>query len=969
MHVRSKAVLGAVLLMIGVAVPVRAQGCPGDCNPDGVVAFAELERGLDIHFQPEQLATCWPADPDEDGKVGINEAVLALRASLGLGCDTPLAARAITGPAVVEAGTALGVPGGSTTVQIRLHDNGREVVGVENRLLTTLPSALCFTDATVNPAINKQGSAFSFSNCGNLKALIISLSNVDRIPDGSALYSVEVDIAPWAAPGFYPIQVTETGAADSLGNEVQTIGVAGGVFVGTASSTCGDAAVELDETCDDGNTAGGDGCAANCTHERSIIVDFPESTATIQTTSFQVPLAFRGQQEMLVGSPRASDPDAIIPVVSTVSGTSFDPISIPGLVCACLRAAQLPSSGPDISGVGQFGCGAAGIMDVSYHRSRDHNVDDVDPTCSAGTVETSGHIGVCNGPLAETRYGQHPAGSGVLNAFVSLSLLSDQGQCSTDYAGESPCPFSNYGADCLPCTADDSSIAAPFELALTTGTAEALIDDASNVSGRTVDAASDCGSEACIASVEGAPFSCSELAFGDTVSVGAWAAAQPMLHSPAFGDNVLSVRLGAVAPTPIPTPTRTPTNTRTPTRTRTATRTRTPTATATLPTAEGSLILTRVRIKADTATRLGRDNGTIGAKGVVNVNDPFAGFIDEVLASGFSATFSGAGGIQVMVAWTGPECSERETGRGPVVTCYGSNREKAIFKPTQVPNVFRMTLKGARLALQPPLTADPIFVELRTNASRRVDSIAGCDLRGNVRTTCREAGFVGTTPTPTMTPTFTLPPACPSDCNGNGAVAINELIQTINLGLFSGSNCPAADSDNSGSVDVTDGVRGVRAMLLGCGPALPPPTPGGTGTVGVQAGSVSAVAAGTAAIEVRLDTAGFSVAAVESRLSFDPGANACISYCFVNDDLNKNGNALAVDDCTSMKSWVIGLSDLDPIPDGALLYTCVLDLGTTPGGFPIAVTSVVASDPRGFPLPSIGIAGGVTVGTSAGTLP
>jgi cysteine-rich repeat protein len=34
-----------------------------------------------------------------------------------------------------------------------------------------------------------------------------------------------------------------------------------------AAQLCGDGTMESDEECDDGNTFGGDGCAANCTAE------------------------------------------------------------------------------------------------------------------------------------------------------------------------------------------------------------------------------------------------------------------------------------------------------------------------------------------------------------------------------------------------------------------------------------------------------------------------------------------------------------------------------------------------------------------------------------------------------------------------------------------------------------------------------------------------------------------------------
>ncbi len=60
--------------------------------------------------------------------------------------------------------------------------------------------------------------------------------------------------------------------------------------------------------------------------------------------------------------------------------------------------------------------------------------------------------------------------------------------------------------------------------------------------------------------------------------------------------------------------------------------------------------------------------------------------------------------------------------------------------------------------------------------------------------------------------------ACPGDCNGDGTVAINELVTgvTIATGSAPASQCPAFDRDTSGSVTVAELIAAVNAALDGC---------------------------------------------------------------------------------------------------------------------------------------------------------
>lgn len=78
----------------------------------------------------------------------------------------------------------------------------------------------------------------------------------------------------------------------------------------------------------------------------------------------------------------------------------------------------------------------------------------------------------------------------------------------------------------------------------------------------------------------------------------------------------------------------------------------------------------------------------------------------------------------------------------------------------------------------------------------------------------------GTTPTANQTPTVNETPAadCVGDCNGDGQVAINELIVGVNIALGSAppSACPSIDRNGDGTAAVNELIGAVNASLAGC---------------------------------------------------------------------------------------------------------------------------------------------------------
>lgn len=78
------------------------------------------------------------------------------------------------------------------------------------------------------------------------------------------------------------------------------------------------------------------------------------------------------------------------------------------------------------------------------------------------------------------------------------------------------------------------------------------------------------------------------------------------------------------------------------------------------------------------------------------------------------------------------------------------------------------------------------------------------------------------TPQPTSSPLPTQVP-CPGDCDGDGVVAISELVRIVRIGLGVAGveECSAADRNDDGVVAISEMVAAVNQALSGC-PASDP---------------------------------------------------------------------------------------------------------------------------------------------------
>lgn len=144
----------------------------------------------------------------------------------------------------------------------------------------------------------------------------------------------------------------------------------------------------------------------------------------------------------------------------------------------------------------------------------------------------------------------------------------------------------------------------------------------------------------------------------------------------------------------------------------------------------------------------------------------------------------------------------------------------------------------------------------------------------------------------------------------------------------------------------------------------------------IRIGSATSVPGGSVTIAVSLQTEGQMVLATQNRIDFERAAAIAARGdgepdCAVNPAIDKDATGfrflpLGCDpavDCESVRTFVIAFDNLDPIPDGSVLYTCRVAIAATAadGTHPLAIAEVGASAAGGVLLPSSGIDGAVEV--------
>ena len=253
------------------------------------------------------------------------------------------------------------------------------------------------------------------------------------------------------------------------------------------------------------------------------------------------------------------------------------------------------------------------------------------------------------------------------------------------------------------------------------------------------------------------------------------------------------------------TPTRTHTSTAVPSETRTTTPTRsfTPTATHT-PTATGTRTTTPSYTPTETRTATGTRTST-------PTNSPTPSTTDTATVTSTPTTTVSATPTDTSTATSTPTTSATASASATPTLTFTAT---PTASPTVTPIPTATHSPSATSTATPSLTPTPT----RTPTSSATHSITATALPTPTatQTATPTPSAPGVTPTPTSTEVPA--PSCAGDCDGSGAIGINELIVGVGilLGEQSLSSCPSFDTDLDGLVTVAELVRAVTNALVGC---------------------------------------------------------------------------------------------------------------------------------------------------------
>ena len=159
--------------------------------------------------------------------------------------------------------------------------------------------------------------------------------------------------------------------------------------------------------------------------------------------------------------------------------------------------------------------------------------------------------------------------------------------------------------------------------------------------------------------------------------------------------------------------------------------------------------------------------------------------------------------------------------------------------------------------------------------------------------------------------------------------------------------------------------------------AAPHPASGG-GATALQLGRVEARPGEKVAVNATLQTGGRDIAGTQNDIEFDPRQVGIAARpdgtpdCMPNRRIGKDATAFsflpqgchaAAGQCTSVRALVLSVTNVKPIPNDSVLYTCNVAVapGTAPGGSRLHVSRVAFSTPDGKAIDGTATDGVVTV--------
>lgn len=772
----------ALVLSAGAVVagsPSQAQTCAGDCNGNGVVSDDEAIVGANVVLGTLALRSCPSADANGDGRVDIGEAVASVGRRLD-GCGTARTGSTRSGRTPspqIELGVVAGSAGAHVTFEARLDTMGNDVAGTQNDIVfdPLTPIVSCEN----NPGINKDifvgfqpVGCTPGVDCTAVRVLVLSLSNVDPIPDGAMLYRCTVAISIAAPDGTYPLDSIAEGAATPDGTPLPLDGIDGAVIVagtlclgdcdgsgfisineiiiginilaGTGDlSSCpvadgdGNGLVSIDESvAATGNAY--DGCGTHPsgppgTGPLQVELGVVSGTAGTQVT-FDATLHTGGESVAATQNDFSFDPTT--PIRSTSSGRP-DCTPNPAIDKAATIFSFLPpfcSPGFDCSGVRAVVDSLANFDPIPDGSVLYTCTVDISPFALDGT-----HPLLNSNVLGSTPGGRPIAGLGIDGAIVTTGGMIPPTPTPTPdidttivvgNASGVPGQITTFDVG-LETTGDiaavqnDMTLADSAPIVFSSCEVNPDIDKEQTVFGfRPFDCVPDVncsGVRALVLSfsnVDPIPDGSTMYSCNVLILPGATPGDYPIECSNAGvsdpDGNALPVDCSDGVITVLPEGP---------------------------PVAPASLILQRARLRSRPPS-----SGSVLLRGVVNTNPPLGGLGTDVAASGLSIRLSGAGGVDFSLSWDAADCSSRQTARGAKIRCEvadGSGKRRIVLRPMRIPNLLRMKVHGSGLALSGSFTAEPLTATLVTSTFQRPDTIDGCELHhGGAVTSCNESGLV-----------------------------------------------------------------------------------------------------------------------------------------------------------------------------------------------------------------------------------
>jgi hypothetical protein len=132
------------------------------------------------------------------------------------------------GASSIDVGSATAVPGQDIGFSVTLNDMGARYAATKNDVGVDPSTPLISCER--NPDLNKPATTFSFQpsgcepgvNCIGVRALVLSFGNLDRIPNGSVLYTCLVHVTDDAPEETFPLTCSLPDGSDRDGNTIPT---------------------------------------------------------------------------------------------------------------------------------------------------------------------------------------------------------------------------------------------------------------------------------------------------------------------------------------------------------------------------------------------------------------------------------------------------------------------------------------------------------------------------------------------------------------------------------------------------------------------------------------------------------------------------------------------------------------------------------------------------------------------------